>query len=365
MGADASKACIVDPRRAAIAPTTASGPAARQEGPLSSTGGSNNNNSSFRFSRTSSAGAGASSANQNGLVGMLLKGSRDQITAKMLANEANKPICVQLLPTDQRLWVLPLHVAAAIPDTPLHLLQDILMAYPKALYKHTTLTEEKLKRLTEEMESGSDERSTSSFGSFVSHTSTGDNSVHSLLSGVSLGSAGGGGGSFRGFPGSEESPSATKGFGSGWLPLHIAVWYGASIDILRYLIGKAPSTVYCKTSQGYLPLHLACGTEQPSDVHVLALVDAFPASIYVPTSDNAMAVDLLQFQQYYNHNSSGNPNDDGVDNDGGYHHHQRTQTPRQARRERVIRDALTGSNSDSSRYDPYPRCEQSIPPSRR
>ena len=367
MGADASKTMLVDPSRMVTL--------AMAETSLSS-----NSNSSFRLRKSRNGGSGGShQSDPAGLVGKLLRGQYHAIDAsRVTQQEAAKAVCLKL-DNEQELWVLPLHVAVALPDIPLQTVKDILRANPEAVYQHTTLTEAKLRRIIHNHNPADDVSVMSRSVASTLHSSYrngGGGVADSGRVGTATGRDGGDDNDDNDAVDEDNEDQyglrQDAGWGAGWLPLHVAVWYGGSLDTLRYLLAKAPSSVYCKTTQGHLALHLACARPaRPNAKHISTLVEAFPASIHVSTSDNAMATDLFRDNRHKRNHPDGHPDDDNEDDyDNDYRNdmpdpdnHDDGTTPSSSTS--FIMDLLTGSNTVSRRYDPLPRCIQSIPSTRR
>ena len=65
----------------------------------------------------------------------------------------------------------------------------------------------------------------------------------------------------------------------GQMPLHVALEYNASEDIIKYLISLKPSAAkHARNHDGYLPLHIATKSECIGNV-LNVLIEAFPAAL--------------------------------------------------------------------------------------
>jgi ankyrin repeat protein len=190
------------------------------------------------------------------LIELLLDGKYTEVTLTKIRAEAHKEVCVKL-DDDQERWVLPLHVACALPDAPLSIIRKLAQAYPKALTHHTTMR----KKSKLEMEG----------------VPGGANKEFSTLSVTS-----------------SVVSTVSSAWGVGWLPLHVAVYYGAPVETVELLLEESPASIYCKTTQGFLPLHVACTAIDSSHHLIETLVKAFPLSLYVLTSDGFTAQVLVE-----------------------------------------------------------------------
>jgi len=124
-----------------------------------------------------------------------LKGKEDSLIYALLTedfataltkvkSEARKSVSVRA-DGGKRISVLPIHIACAIPTTPLNLIECLVKAYPKALMRYT-----KLKRISSSEQRMPEESS---------------NDRHS---------------SFSTIPSQENAA-----IGIGWLPIHVAALY--------------------------------------------------------------------------------------------------------------------------------------------
>lgn len=236
------------------------------------------------------------------LVERMIRQEFGLIDAKLIQAEASHPVCIKKLDNDQHeLWVLPIHVACSIATTPLEVLQSIIDAFPEGLTRHTTLSEDK------------------------SATSTRDELEGSNVSTLWVES--------RDTSRTTMSTDNLDGWAGGWLPLHAAVWHGISVPGLQTILRRCPASIYCKTSQGCLALHLACTTRKTSPQLIAALVETFPDSVYVPTNDGSLPADIVQ------------------DNHTG----------------QIVEEILTlvKTGNKPQGYKAPPRCVQSIPSSKR
>mmetsp|Transcript_27272 Transcript_27272/g.45451 ORF Transcript_27272/g.45451 Transcript_27272/m.45451 type:complete len:635 (+) Transcript_27272:50-1954(+) len=195
------------------------------------------------------------------LTELLLDGKYSEALSKVRL-EAHKEVCVKLDDEHQERWLLPLHVACALPNVPMSLILALAKAHPKALTHHTTLS----KRCKLDLES--------------SATTTGHHSLNKDVSTLSVTSS--------------VVSTVSNAWGVGWLPLHVAVYYGAPLEIVEVLLEESPGSIYCKTTQGYLPLHVACTSIDSSHHLIESLVKAFPLSLYVSTSDGVTAQELAE-----------------------------------------------------------------------
>ena len=196
------------------------------------------------------------------LISLLLEGKYVEALGKVRV-EASKEVCVKF-DDDQERWVLPLHVACALPDAPLSIIQSLVQAYPQALTHHTTLAKAKTYK--------GDEDLTSTFSAQRERE-------HSLGSGSS-----------------SVISTESRTSGVGWLPLHVAAHYGAPLATMEFLLQESAGSIYCKSTEGYLPLHVACVAIESSHHLIEALVNAFPLSIYVPTSNGVTAHELAELE---------------------------------------------------------------------
>lgn len=190
------------------------------------------------------------------LIELLLDGKYSEVRNKV-RTEANKEVCVKIDEDDQERWVLPLHVACALPNVPISVIRSLVEAYPKALTHHTTLR----KRSKQEMDGAT-------------------GSINKEISNLSVSSS--------------VVSTVSNAWGVGWLPLHVAVYYGAPLETVESLLEESPGSIYCKTTQGFLPLHVACTAIDSSHHLIESLVKAFPLSLYVPTSDGVTAQELAE-----------------------------------------------------------------------
>lgn len=186
------------------------------------------------------------------LVNQLLEGKYEQVISKV-RSEANKEVCVKL-DDDQERWVLPLHIACALPTVPLSVIRSLILAYPQALMHHTTLNKSKKHEPCTDVCSKAESDQASSVASLE-----------------------------------------TNAWGVGWLPLHVAAHYGAPRETIELLLKECPDSIYCKTTEGQLPLHVACNMITTSQHLIEPLINAFPLSIHVSTSDGMSARDLASF----------------------------------------------------------------------
>jgi len=193
-----------------------------------------------------------------------LKGKEDSLIYALLTedfataltkvkSEARKSVSVRA-DGGKRISVLPIHIACAIPTTPLNLIECLVKAYPKALMRYT-----KLKRISSSEQRMPEESS---------------NDRHS---------------SFSTIPSQENAA-----IGIGWLPIHVAALYGVPTNTLDYLLAHAPSSIYCKTTQGFLTLHIACRAIENSQHLIEKIVKVFPESTYIPTSGGLSAVEIVK-----------------------------------------------------------------------
>lgn len=177
----------------------------------------------------------------------------------MVKRESSNTVCLRFGDNKPR-YMLPIHVACAIPDIPVQLIQDMIKAHPLSLLQHTTAVKNTRKSSAESM-------------------------AKSAMSSVSEGT--------NGSAASSSSDDSAPIWGVGWLPLHVACYYGVSDQVLQLLLQKSPSSIFCKTTQGLLPIHVACIAMEKSKHLIPTLVEAFPQSIYVSTSDGVLPHDIL------------------------------------------------------------------------
>jgi len=192
------------------------------------------------------AGKGAS------LISLLLKEDFTKALAKV-KSEARKSVCVKA-DGGENLLVLPLHIACAIPKVPHDLIKILVEAYPEALMCRTTLKNFRASK-QQTLEDSSSE----------------------------------------GYSSSSTIPSSeTASIGVGWLPIHVAALYGVQTSTMDSLLVHEPGSVYCKTTQGFLPLHIACRAIETSHHLIETLLRYFPQSIYVPTSGGILAGEIVE-----------------------------------------------------------------------
>lgn len=185
--------------------------------------------------------------NENCLGSLLIRGEYERALNKVGA-AARKPVRAQVK-NDQDLWLLPIHVACALPQVPFAIIEALVKEYPEGLMCETVG-----KKFQKSGEIRTSEISTES-----NKTSTSFDSLESFS------------------------------IDAGWLPIHTAALYGMEKNTLQYLLQAAPGCIYCKTGQGFLPLHVSCLVIDTSFHQIEFLIEEFPLSIYVPTSDGAIA----------------------------------------------------------------------------
>eukprot|EP00540_Astrosyne_radiata_P009814 CAMPEP_0116826890 /NCGR_PEP_ID=MMETSP0418-20121206/2786_1 /TAXON_ID=1158023 /ORGANISM="Astrosyne radiata, Strain 13vi08-1A" /LENGTH=716 /DNA_ID=CAMNT_0004455587 /DNA_START=230 /DNA_END=2380 /DNA_ORIENTATION=- len=228
------------------------------------------------------------------LVDLLLKGDFDSVSNELIEAKVQTKVRIRLL--EMELQVLPLHVACALPDVPPAVIRALVSAFPGGLMQQTVTISRNISERGDSSPSSVME-SPPPLAPSTRGSSSSDSSEWS-----SLGSTGS-----RSARPTDKPRPYESGWGSGWLPLHVFVWYrgGAPTnDAIRFLLDKAPSAAYCKTLQGHLPLHLCCMAPQQPNVSVVsALLDTFPLGRYVPTIDGATPIQLLQ-------NAQGSPRQD-------------------------------------------------------
>jgi len=198
-------------------------------------------------------------------ISLLLNEDFANASKKVKLSEAKKMVCVKACGGGENLLVLPLHIACTIPKVPHALMKSLIEAYPEALMCHTTL-KQKFR-----MESSSSKKKMNSSSSSLEV----DLSVSSSSSSIPI---------------AELSAS----MGVGWLPIHAAALYGVSVDTLELLLIHESGSVYCKTTQGLLPLHIACRAIETSQHLIQTLVTSFPQSVNVPTSCGISAAEIVE-----------------------------------------------------------------------
>ncbi|KAL3921988.1 MAG: hypothetical protein SGILL_002450 [Bacillariaceae sp.] len=85
----------------------------------------------------------------------------------------------------------------------------------------------------------------------------------------------------------EKYPAAVRqgNLGCAMYPIHKAVRYGASSDVVKYLIDQWPEGAKTFTSRKLLPLHLACLNTHTSGV-IDVLLEAYPEAASIPFNDS-------------------------------------------------------------------------------
>lgn len=217
----------------------------------------------------------ASVTTRNSFVNLLLKQEWDVVCKKL---HSHPHLAKQVLSPTSGVLCTPLHVACGLVDVPLKVVQALMEADPEgplrpSAYVGTASQEPKMSQRNP---------TTLAQWSF-------NGSEHSKGSGSSSHSSS--------LKSSEESSLTPLDFSGGWLPLHVAVYYGVSPQVVQYLVDCAPSTLACKTGHGFLPLHLACrslqdcnteGAKQQQHQEQLQVVEllltAFPTARYIPSS---------------------------------------------------------------------------------
>jgi ankyrin repeat protein len=77
----------------------------------------------------------------------------------------------------------------------------------------------------------------------------------------------------------------------GNLPLHVALYYEASSDVIKMILPAYPQAAEVQKHNGNLPLHLALLCNASNDV-IKMLVDAFPGSTTIKNNNGMVPLDL-------------------------------------------------------------------------
>ena len=127
-----------------------------------------------------------------------------------------------------------LHVACTSPEVPLDVVQALVQADPSSLSRCCSSAQ----YYSEECSSGSGATATTPVQQQQRPrlSSIGEETISSSTS--------------------SGSSSSTEESG-GWLPLHVAVANGCSLNVIQWLLQEYPTAVMCKNASGFLPLHLA------------------------------------------------------------------------------------------------------------
>jgi ankyrin repeat protein len=89
-------------------------------------------------------------------------------------------------------------------------------------------------------------------------------------------------------------------YGDVSLPIHLAVSYGASLEVVEFLVDQCPRALKERTSTGALPLHLAAAFAPLQVVQVLSdqALKERDADVWLPLHVAAVFVAPLQVVQF-------------------------------------------------------------------
>lgn len=179
------------------------------------------------------------------LISLLYNQEWEKVVARLSKYPREARIPFQLHNTS----VYPLHAACTLPEIPLLVIQALVEADPEGPTRFST-----------KQALGQVMSSSSMFSGDTSNMSNSASSCENYVDG-----------------------------GAEWLPLHVAVYYGVSVDVVQFLLETYGEAVSLKNGRGMLPLHLAVTCPLTVNVEeklqvVQLLLQTFPESLFIPSS---------------------------------------------------------------------------------